>query len=277
MLIGVALIVPGVSGGTIAISMGIYDQIIDVITLGKATLKKAWALLPYAVGGLIGVAVLSYFLEKLLKAYPLETTACFVGMILGALPMLIKKVREQPFRLSHAIVLFSISALMILLPILGKHAGSGGSVQLEAAFKNAPLLLLIGVVAAATLIVPGVSGSMILMLLGYYEPLLSYVNTFVSALLHLDFAAMGSTLIILVPFGIGMLGGVIILARIVKALFRRFPYGSYYAIIGLVIASPFGVLYQQSYDSAGILTIFVCAALAAGGFLMATVLGKGDT
>ena len=272
-LIGISVVIPGVSGGSMAMSMGIYDSIIDFVTARKGTIRQGRFLLPYAMGVLAGVAVFSYFIEMMFAAFPLQTACAFVGMILGALPMLLRQVQGRRFGGTHALLLLGTAALMVLLPIASRHAGEVGALQSTALY--ALLSFGLGFIAAATMVVPGVSGSMLLILLGYYEPMLQYVNGFTAALLRLDGTVMLDRAVILAPFALGVVLGIICMARVIRALLRRFPYSTYYAIMGLVLASPFAVLYHQNLAGISAGGWILGVVVAAAGFLLATLLGRG--
>jgi putative membrane protein len=272
-LIGISVVIPGVGGGSMAMSMGIYDQLIDFVTDRKNSFKHGRVLFPYILGMVIGVAAFSYFIELMFQSYPLQTACAFAGMILGALPMLLQRVKGQRFGLSHALLLLGMAVLMVLLSIESRSAGTVFTLAPD--MPHALLAFGLGFVAAATMVIPGFSGSMLLILLGYYEPILTYVNGFTAALFSLGFAAMLQRMIILVPFSLGVLGGIFFMARIVRILLRRFPYATYYAIMGLVISSPFTVLYQQT-GAADAMGWFLAVLAAMAGFVLAIVLGKGE-
>lgn len=274
VLIGISVVIPGVSGGSMAMSMGIYDQLIEVITIGKGTRGKLGSILPYGLGVLLGVALFAYFIEIMFSRFPLPTTCLFIGMILGALPMLLKQVRGERFTIRHGFVLLCTMAIMILLPIAGSQAGK--QFTLSPSLPHALLATGLGLIGAATMIVPGVSGSMVLMLLGYYTPVLQQVNAFTTSLLRLNMPGMLESLAILGPFCLGVLAGMVLMARLVRALLRRFPCATYYGIIGLVLASPFAVLYQQQLSGVSTGSWLIGAGLAAAGFFVATLLGKGE-
>ena len=274
ILIGISVVIPGVSGGSMAVSMGIYDQLIELVTVSRGSRKRFSALLPYMLGITIGVAVFAYLIELLFAFFPLQTAFVFVGMIVGALPMLTKKVKGERFRASHFMILAGTTFVMILLPVASRASGFASTLQQT--WAHAGLVFVLGFIAAVTMVVPGVSGSMLLMLLGYYAPLLQYVNAFTLALLRLDLVAMFSCAKILLPFGIGVLFGIVAIARVIKSMLQRYPCATYYGIIGLVMASPFAVLYQQSFAGTTFLNGVVCAALLLAGFGIALLLGKGE-
>lgn len=273
-LIGMSVVIPGVSGGSMAMSMGIYDQLIDFITIGKGTKDKGKGLFPYVLGAFLGVVLFAYFIEILFSKFPLRTACLFVGMILGVMPMLLQKVRGQRFRFSHALILLCTVGVMVLLPLATQDGGY--SAHLEPSLPYALLSLLLGCIAATTMIIPGISGSMMLMLLGYYEPILQTVNTFTMALLQMDFQALLRAGIILAPFCFGVLAGMILMARGIRALLQRFPLSSYYGIMGLVLASPFAVLYQQNLHGVDAGTWMIGIGIAVVGFIFAMLLSKGQ-
>lgn len=270
-LIGIAVVIPGVSGGSMAMSMGIYTQIIDFFSAGKGASKHGRVLLPYGIGVLIGVGIFSYFIELMFDTFPLQTACAFVGMIVGALPMLLKKVKGTPFRLSHLLLMLGTAAIIVTLTVVSQQSGSAFTLNPTA--PHAILALGLGFVSAATMTVPGLSGSMLLILLGYFEPMLQYVNGFTGALFRLDFPTLLEKAIILIPFTLGVVIGIIFMARLVRVLLKRYPLSTYYGIIGLVLASPFTVFYQQRLIQASLGALLSGILFIGAGFLLAMLLG----
>ena len=104
VFIGIANIIPGVSGGTIALSMGVYEKIISAVNNVRKDFKNSVkTLLPYVIGAVIGVVVLSFVIEYSLKNYELPTLMAFVGLILGGLPPIVKRVENEKFKFTHLI------------------------------------------------------------------------------------------------------------------------------------------------------------------------------
>lgn len=270
-LIGIAVVIPGVSGGSMAMSMGIYTQIIDFFSAGKGASKHGRVLLPYGIGVLIGVGVFSYFIDLMFQLFPLQTACAFVGMIVGALPMLLRKVKGTPFRFTHLLLMLGTAAVIVTLTVVSQQSGSAST--LTPTVPHALLALGLGFVSAATMTVPGLSGSMLLILLGYFEPMLQYVNGFTGALFRLDFPALFERAVILIPFTLGVVVGIICMARLVRILLRRYPLSTYYGIIGLVLASPFTVFYQQRFMQANAGTLLSGILFIGAGFLLAMLLG----
>lgn len=249
LLMGIANIIPGVSGGTMAVSLGIYDELILSIT----TWRKSWRrslrfLIPLFIGVGLGIVGFSYAIEHLLAHYTLPTALAFIGLIAGGLPALFgafgQGLRREHKRLSgwHALYFVIFFALVVGLSFI-KETGSGLT-TLSATPGTIITLVLIGIIAAATMIVPGVSGSLILMIMGYYYRILALITAFFRALRQGDFAAMLSGLKLLVPFGIGVILGIILVSKLIAFLFERYTTYTYAGILGLILASPIAIIYN---------------------------------
>jgi len=241
VVIGIANVIPGVSGGTMMVSMGIYDRIISSInSLFKSFKKSVKTLLPYLIGMAIGIVLLSFAIEFLFERFPFPTATLFIGLILGGIPMTLDKVKGRKPELL-GIILFVIFFLLIIgLEFFRGKESTGGDVSFG--LVNAIILFGIGVVASATMIIPGVSGSMMLMILGYYSAILENTNGLIKSILSFD---MGSAIVcagVLIPFGIGILVGMFAVAKLIEMLLLRHERLTCFAILGLVCASPIAIL-----------------------------------
>ena len=265
-IIGIANIIPGVSGGTMAVSMGIYDQLIHCITHLFSELKKNLKfLIPIFLGAGIGVVGLSFVIEYLFDVAPLETNLLFIGLILGGLPAMWKRVNGNAIKVPHIVAFLLFFALVVGLAAFGN--AEGADVVLEPGFSNGIMLFLVGVIAAATMIIPGVSGSMILLVLGYYNPIVSEINNFIRALLAMDFAALWRGVLIFVPFGLGVVAGIFGIAKIIEIVFQKFPLLAYWAIIGLIVSSPFAIMLLSNFGTITVVRVLIgIVALAVGTF-----------
>ena len=108
-------------------------------------------------------------------------------------------------------------------------------------FWSAMLALLLGFIAAGTMIVPGISGSMVMLVLGFYYSVMTHLKSFVVCLLTLNFAQMGRHLLVLIPFGIGILLGLLIVSKAIRWLLDKHPTPTYYGILALMLASPYAI------------------------------------
>lgn len=265
-VIGVANIIPGVSGGTMMVSMGIYDKLIHCITnLIKEFKKSIKFLFPIAIGMVLGILVLAQVISLMFDKIPLQTNCLFIGLIVGSLPFIYKNVQGKRFKVSYAIAF----VLFLILVIGSALLGSGGSDKIVIQHNAVDLLKLfgVGVIASATMIIPGVSGSMVLMILGYYQTILDSINAFVKNVIHFNVSGILNEMFILVPFGIGIIVGIAIIAKIIDIVFQKYPTLAYWAILGLIVASPFAIFIssgiKQVGGALGIVTSVLAFALGA--------------
>lgn len=271
--IGVANIIPGVSGGTMAVSMGIYDEIIGSVTnLFKQFKKSILTLLPYAIGMIIAIIGLSFIIEPMFKNYPLPTASLFVGLILGGLPIIVKKVRGKGIDLLDGILLLTFFGMIVGMQILGSQDSS--EVVLKFTLIEYVKLFFIGVIASATMVIPGVSGSMILLILGYYNPIINTINDFIRALSPFDINALMHASGILIPFGLGIVIGIFAIAKAIEYLLSKFEKKTYYSILGLVIASPVAIYMGIGVGNLSVSSVVVSLLTFMVGFVIAFLLGR---
>jgi putative membrane protein len=150
--------------------------------------------------------------------------------------------------------------------------GNGSNVDVTLSVGNVLKLFGVGVIAAATMVIPGVSGSMIMMILGYYNTIIDTINAFINALKSFDIAAMLDTFIVLVPFGIGVVVGVVAVAKLIEFLLNKFPLITYWAI-GLIAASPFAIIIMMDVATVGVVEVITGIVLLVAGFFISMKLG----
>ncbi|MEY8256747.1 DUF368 domain-containing protein [Erysipelotrichaceae bacterium 66-17] len=272
ILIGIANIIPGVSGGTMMVALGIYDKLIESITHLFSRFKKSMRfLLPIFVGIGIAIVVFSRLFEFLIEAYPIPTNLAFCGLILGSVPFITKHVKNKGFDLSMAIPCIVFFMIVIAMAVASGGADSQADMNLN--FVNVILLFLIGIVAAATMVIPGVSGSMMLMTLGYYEPILSTVNLAVDSLVHFNLNSLLYCVGVFIPFGLGIVVGVFAIAKLIEWLFERFQTQTYWAIIGLLLASPIAILLNTDWSSFSVIQLMIGILTFAFGWFLSSKLG----
>lgn len=249
MMIGIANVIPGVSGGTMAVSLGIYDKMIASISGIFKHLRDSIAFLfPLIVGMGIGIVGFTYMIEFLLSKHTFVTCMTFVGLILGGLPIIVKGLKSKMNDAGGTSGIAGILAFLIAfaisvgMPLL--KAGDAALTTIPATFQNMMVLFVLGIVASTTMVIPGVSGSMMLMIFGYYYGIINTIKGFLDALRVWDMAAFKDGLILLVPFGIGVVLGIILIAKLISFLFERYGVPTFCAILGLIISSPFAIFYN---------------------------------
>ena len=240
-VIGVSNIIPGVSGGTMAVSMGIYDRVIYAVNnLFKQFKKNFRDLLPIIIGVLIGLFAFAALIGNLLGTKSSEipmtrlpTNFAFIGLILGGLPAIYKRVNMKSARIPGVILFLIFLALVVVLPLLNPPEAR----MVDHSIGTILLMIPLGAIASSTMVVPGISGSMILMLLGYYNPVINAMNDLRGG----DW----SSLAILAPYAIGLLVGIVFIAKLMNFLLKKHAALTFSAIFGLVIGSPVALLMQN--------------------------------
>lgn len=271
MLIGIANIIPGVSGGTMAVSLGIYDKLIgSVAGLTRDWKKSLKTLLPIAVGCGLGIVGFTYAIEYLLSRHTFVTCMAFVGLILGGIPVLLGSLKQELARSSSKIGFSAVAAFALLflvalfLPMMKAEDEVLKTFSVSAGTLVS--LFFVGVIASATMVIPGVSGSLVMMILGYYYGIINTIKSFLDALKVFDMAGLAHGFALLMPFGIGVLLGIFLIARLITFLFNRFGIQTYCAILGLIFASPFAIFYNtgalNQFSSLGAGRILLGGALA---------------
>lgn len=228
-LIGVANIIPGVSGGTLAITLGIYEKLIGAISHFFKNLKENIKfIIPIGIGAVLSILLLSRVISFCLKEYTLATILFFIGLILGGIPLLNKKIKGHYKNVSNIIIfLLSFGFVIVLSVLKGENVVSFANMNII----NYIMLFLVGVVAAATMIIPGVSGSFVLMLLGYYKPIVDTIGALTK------FNNIWQNIMILVPFGIGVLVGIVAISKLLEFLFKKYEVKTYFGVMGFIMAS----------------------------------------
>lgn len=273
MAVGIANIIPGVSGGTMMVAMGLYDKLIHSITHLKSELKESLKLLiPIFLGAGIAIVALARLFEYLLEYYPIPTNFAFCGLIAGSLPFILKKVQGHKVTIGKLIPFLIFFAIVIGMATMGEESGKAADVTFG--LVNIVKLLAVGIIAAATMVVPGVSGSMMLMLLGYYDTILATINDFIDAALSLDVPVVMQQLGILIPFGVGVVVGIFLIAKIIEFIFLRAEVHAYYAIIGLIVASPIAILIQTDWSDFSVITLIISVITFCLGWFVASKLGE---
>ncbi len=244
VMIGIANIIPGVSGGTMAVSLGIYDRLIGAVSgLFKEFKKSIAFLIPIIIGCGIGIVGFTYAIEYLLDKHTFVTCMAFVGLILGGLPAIISSMKSK--MTSGGIGVFGILAFVIAFVISGgmpllKESKDALTV-ISVTPVNMVILFILGVVASATMVIPGVSGSMMLMIFGYYYAIINTIKTFLDNLRAFDLMGMKDGILLLAPFGIGVILGIFLIAKLITFLFEKYGVQTFCAILGLVISSPIAI------------------------------------
>lgn len=219
---GIAEVIPGVSGGTMAVLMNMYDKLIDAISHLKKQFKSSISLLlPLLLGMALAILAFSHVITPLLQNYPMQVNFLFIGLVSGIIPMLFRHASEGGFKPLQTVSFFVMFMLMILMACFYSVTNTAVITTINAAASVR--FALIGFLAAVCLILPGVSGSMIMVIFGIYASVMAAIS-------RLD-------LLFLVPVAIGIVCGLIFGSKIIDYCLHHFPQATYFAILGLVSGS----------------------------------------
>ena len=237
-LMGLANLVPGISGGTMLLAAGIYPRFIQALAdLSGLRLRKD----SFIVLGLVGIAAAGAIL---LGAGPVKDAvvehrwamySLFIGLTLGGVPVLWQMARPatNTFWVGMAAGLI-VMASLAWLQIDG--ASSGGSRE------GIPIMFIAGVAGASAMILPGVSGGYLLLVLGVYVPVLSAIDALKEALKANDLASASDPILgVVLPVGVGVAIGVLMISNLIKVVLERYEQPTLGALMGLLVGAVFGL------------------------------------
>ncbi len=219
--IGSSMSVPGVSGGTMAILLGIYDKLISSISNFFKDIKgNILFLIKFCIGAGLGICSLSFLIKWLLEKFPLPVSIFFLGAVIGGIPALYKKTKESSLRISSGI--YFLLGFIIVISIGFIPAGSI-NVSSGSGVIHYLMILITGIVIALALVLPGISTSHMLLVLGMYDTMLEAITKF-------DVVYIGI-------LGVATLIGVFLITKPIEWTLNSFPHQTYCMIIGFVLGS----------------------------------------
>ncbi|MBP1950678.1 DUF368 domain-containing protein [Virgibacillus litoralis] len=257
IIMGASDVIPGVSGGTIAVLLGIYDRLIAAINgfISKDWKKQLGFLVPLGIGIVTAVLLLSRLLEWLFEHYPAPTQFLFLGLILGVLPYLFQKAdAKNKFKPNHLVLL--IIGAIVVGSMLFLNAGESAVIE-NKTMSTYVLLFFSGFIASSAMVLPGISGSFMLLIIGVYQTILTGINNF-----QLDVIAVT---------GVGIVIGIVVMSKVVNFFLNNYYTGTFAIIIGMVIGSIFVVFPGWPANNTLILLSVATFAL---GLAIAYLLGR---
>ncbi|AGT43466.1 DUF368 domain-containing protein [Treponema pedis] len=227
--VGIANVIPGVSGGTIAVVFGVYSDLIDMAAFDIEKIKNKWKdFLSLLCGAAFGILLFAKLFKILYEKFPVQINFFFIGLIMGSVFLIFELVKDSPPLKKSASAIkffwFLLGLGIMLLTYFIKGSSSEANTVIEVlSIKNFFILFFAGIIGAAAMIIPGISGSFILLILGVYYTVIKAVNDF--------------TLSVLLTVGLGVVTGIFLSARLIKFLLNKYPKITYAFILGLVSGS----------------------------------------
>ena len=236
IVFGVANVIPGVSGGTMLVVFGVYDQLTEAISGVRAIIKNIVFLIFFGLGAGVGILGFASLIKYLFENFGVQTNMYFIGLILGSVPMIYRMGTEEKKLRPLCAVPFIISlGLVIGLTVLNSYMEANALIPAAETVTGFSMfmtvkLLICTFVAAVAMIIPGLSGSFVMMLLGVYQTVIGAIQ--IKAL----------NFYVIIPTAVGVILGVILGAKLISTLIKKYKLMVYSAIIGLVIGSVYAIL-----------------------------------
>lgn len=241
--IGAGAILPGISSGVLCVIFGIYEKLLDSILNFFHDIKKNTKFLfPILIGVGIGVLIFSNMLNYFLTYFPIQTKSIFIGLILGSIPALLKEIHQKvTFQLQYCFYTIIAFLFGVISVVLESHIPNTISHNFSMGY-----LMMAGFMMSVGIVVPGVSSTIILMLMGVYSTYLHSVSCFYFP--------------ILIPMGIGLFIGCVVFMKLTKFLLNHFYAQTFYSIIGFTLGSILVLFPTIGLDLTGVIC-FLCIML----------------
>ncbi len=266
IFIGIGAILPGISGGALAIIFGLYEKIISSISNFFKNPKQNFAFLSLVGSGVcIGVILFSNIQKILLSKYETATLFTLLGLLIGTLPSLFKTANNNGFSKKYLIPFFITLLTAFCFSFIGNNDVILAEKSIDMNFINFIYLFIIGIIMSASLVIPGISGTVLLMLIGAYGFILTAIADIKNIFL-LPFASDSmmdgviKNIMVLIPIGIGVLVGAVIFSKLMDYLLKKHYSLTYYAVLGFIIGSIPELLPKFSIDLSffiGVLLFFI--------------------
>ena len=242
--VGMGSILPGISGSMIAAILKIYQELITALNdFTKHPFKAIKSVWEYIVGVIIGVGFGFLLIKLFLDALPIPLTLLFIGFILGAIPSIIKELKSNKYHFSHFLVM--IIAMLVMAGFLFIQEGSSSTDS----WLYYVVIFFIGVIFSVALITPGLSGATLLLALGFFQILIDLGDDVIRAFLTLNFTEIAPYIPMLLLLVSGALLGLIGMGKIMFQLLKHFKSHFYFGVLGIVIVSPFNILFTLQQDT----------------------------
>lgn len=265
IFIGIAVVIPGLSGSIFAVVVGLYEKMIHAVSDFRKNIKKnILFLLPIVLGAVVGILLSTKLILMICETYTQQAYFFFIGLVLGSIPLVLRKLKGKKFHPAYLLItLFSMGLILLMGFFSNADAGEGAvnTAYYLTGLKDTVLILFSGFLSCALMSIPGVSGSVTLMVLGQYNKVYGAVSECTDMLKYLisgefDRAWESSRSIWLVlAFAIGGIAGFILISKLIAKLLAKFEAQTYYGVGGMILGAIIilfvqGVMTDQKFTSA---------------------------
>lgn len=265
IFIGIAVVIPGLSGSIFAVVVGLYEKMIHAVSDFRKNIKKnILFLLPIVLGAVVGILLSTKLILMLCETYTQQAYFFFIGLVLGSIQLVLRKLKGKKFHPAYLLItLFSMGLILLMGFFSNADAGEGAvnTAYYLTGLKDTVLILFSGFLSCALMSIPGVSGSVTLMVLGQYNKVYGAVSECTDMLKYLisgefDRAWESSRSIWLVlAFAIGGIAGFILISKLIAKLLAKFEAQTYYGVGGMILGAIIilfvqGVMTDQKFTSA---------------------------
>lgn len=257
MLMGASDVVPGVSGGTIALLVGIYERLIEAIDglVSKDWKKHVIFLLPVGIGMGISIVSLSHLISWLMEKYPKPTFFFFLGLIIAIIPILLREADfKKAFKFQHYVLLLIAAVGVAMTAFISQEQTT---IMTLDSWNDYLFLFFAGWLASSAMILPGISGSLVLLLLGAYATVIESIKSF--------------DLMVIFVVGMGIVIGLLLTSKLIRFLFNHYRIATYAVIIGFVLGSVI-VIYPGWPGELSLMIMSLVAIIC--GYIIAYFLGR---
>ncbi|MFV0519674.1 MAG: DUF368 domain-containing protein [Lachnospirales bacterium] len=269
IIFGIANIIPGVSGGTIAVVLNIYDKLIySINNIFKDLKENLKFLLPLLIGAGCGIIFLSSIISYGLEYYSLPTTMLFAGLVTGSIP-LIGKIATEDKKFNPMYLIFTFVAFLIVFYMSNEK----NATAVVAGETNYLYLFVSGIIASSAMIIPGISGSFMMILLGVYPMLIENISLLKDLIKDpTNFTLMFEIFQVLVPIGLGIIVGVLLTSKLIEYLMKNFKSQTFFTILGLIFGSLYGLFVDPATYASGVNVTSIALGVIA--FILGLVITK---
>ena len=265
IFIGIAVVIPGLSGSIFAVVVGLYEKMIHAVSDFRKNIKKnILFLLPIVLGAVVGILLSTKLILMICETYTQQAYFFFIGLVLGSIPLVLRKLKSKKFHPAYLLItLFSMGLILLMGFFSNGNAGEGAlnTAYYLTGLKDTVVILFSGFLSCALMSIPGVSGSVTLMVLGQYNKVYGAVSECTDMLKYLisgefDRAWESSRSIWLVlAFAIGGIAGFILISKLIAKLLAKFEAQTYYGVGGMILGAIIilfvqGVMTDQKFTSA---------------------------